>query len=65
MKYLLMCLLVGAIGGTLIATGPRMTPEERLAADRPWRDIASYVALATMLVLLVLGLAVALEEMSR
>jgi|HubBroStandDraft_6_1064221.scaffolds.fasta_scaffold7830404_1 hypothetical protein len=39
-----------------------MTPEERLAADRLWRDIASYVALATMLVL---GLVVALEEMSR
>jgi heme/copper-type cytochrome/quinol oxidase subunit 2 len=56
MKYLLMCLLIGAIAWTLL-----VPPEKR--TDRLWRGIARYVALATVLVLLVFGLA--LEEMSR
>jgi hypothetical protein len=45
-----------AIAWTLIV------PPEK-ATDRLWRGIARYVALATLLVLLVLGLT--LEEMSR
>jgi glycerol uptake facilitator-like aquaporin len=74
MKFLLMCLIIGAIAGTLIANASRpwaaedrarMTPEERPAADRLWHDIASYVALAMMLVLGVMALMVALEEMSQ
>jgi hypothetical protein len=56
MKYLLMCLIIGAIAWTLIVPPEKPT-------DRLWRGIARYVALATMLVLLVLGLT--LEEMSR
>jgi hypothetical protein len=59
MEYLLLCLIVGAIAWILI-----VPPDKRVVAtDRLWRRIARYVALATMLVLLVLGLA--LEEMIR
>jgi glycerol uptake facilitator-like aquaporin len=77
MKYLLMCLIIGAIAGTLIANPSRpraaedsyqnvhMTPEERLAANRLWRDIASYVVLATMFVFRLMALMMALEEMSQ